>query len=126
MNTITRNLMVFFAILSAMMFGTNGTKVSGEFSSAITFGDVVSFTTPYTGIELVGNDWELSTNLSNGMVTIEEALFKWAITDKVTATFGNQALPYGIYHYVLKNIYDFQISHLWIFLFHNEIHIPNL
>ena len=94
MNTITRNLMVFFAILSAMMFGNN-TKVSGEFSSSITFGDVVSFTTPYTGIELVGNDWELSTNLSNGLVTIEEALFKWPVTDKVTATFGSQALPYG-------------------------------
>ena len=96
MNTITRNLMVSFAILSAMMFGTNGTKVSGELSSAITFGDVVSFTTPYTGIELVGNDWELSTNLSNGVITIEEALFNWAVTDKVTATFGSQALPYGI------------------------------
>ena len=96
MNTITRNLMVFFAILSAMMFGTNGTKVSGELSSAITFGDVVSFTTPYTGITLTGNDWELSTNLSDGMVTIEEAKFKWPVTDKVTATFGSQALPYGI------------------------------
>ena len=96
MNTITRNLMVFFAILSAMMFGTNEAKVSGEFSSAITFGDVVSFTTPYTGITLTGNDWELSTNLSDGMVTIEEAKYKWAVTDKVTATFGSQALPYGI------------------------------
>ena len=96
MNTITRNLMVFFAILSAMMFGTNGTKVSGELSSAITFGDVVSFTTPYTGITLTGNDWELSTNLSNGLVTIEEAKFKWPVTDKVTTTFGSQALPYGI------------------------------
>ena len=96
MNTITRNLMVFSAILSAMMFGTNGTKVSGELSSAITFGDVVSFTTPYTGITLTGNDWELSTTLSNGLVTIEEAKFKWPVTDKVTATFGNQALPYGI------------------------------
>ena len=96
MNTITRNLMVFLAILSAMMFGNSTTKVSGEFSSAITFGDVVSFTTPYTGITLTGNDWELSTNLSNGLVTIEEAKFKWPVTDKVTATFGNQALPYGI------------------------------
>ena len=96
MNTITRNLMVFFAILSAMMFGTNETKVSGEFSSAITFGDVVSFTTPYTGITLSGNNWELSTNLSDGLVTIEEAKYNWAVTDKVTATFGSQALPYGI------------------------------
>ena len=97
MNTITRNLMVFLAILSAMMFGNSGTKVTGEFSSAISVNDsTISFTTPYTGIELVGNDWELSTNLSNGLVTIEEAKFKWPVTDKVTATFGNQALPYGI------------------------------
>ena len=96
MNTITRNLMVFLAILSAMMFGNSTTKVSGELSSGVTFGDAVSFTTPYTGIELVGNDWELSTNLSNGVITIEEALFNWAVTDKVTATFGSQALPYGI------------------------------
>ena len=95
MNTITRNLMVFFAILSAMMFGTNETKVSGEFSSAITFGDAVSFTTPYTGVVISGNNWELSTNLSDGMVTIEEAKYNWAVTEKVTATFGSQALPYG-------------------------------
>ena len=96
MNTITRNLMVFSAILSAMMFANSGAKVSGELSSAITLGDAVSFTTPYTGITLTGNDWELSTNLSNGLVTIEEAKYNWAVTDKVTATFGSQALPYGI------------------------------
>ena len=96
MNTITRNLMVFSAILSAMMFGTNGTKVSGELSSGVAFSDTVSFTTPYTGIVLSGNNWELSTNLSNGVVTIEEAKYNWAVTEKVTATFGSQALPYGI------------------------------
>ena len=97
MNTITRNLMVLLAILSAMMFGNSGTKVTGEFSSAIAVNDsTVSFTTPYTGIVLSGDNWELSTNLSNGVVTIEEAKYNWAITDKVTATFGSQALPYGI------------------------------
>ena len=96
MNTITRNLMVFCAILSAMMFGDSGTKVTGEFSSNVTFGDSISFTTPYTGIVISGDDWELSTNLSNGVVTIEEAKYNWAVTEKVTATFGSQALPYGI------------------------------
>ncbi len=95
MNTITRNLMVSVAILSAMMFGNSTTKVSGEFSSDITFGDAVSFTTPYTGIVLLGDNWELSTNLSNGLVTVEEAKYNWAVTEKVTATFGSQALPYG-------------------------------
>ena len=97
MNTITRNLMVLLAILSAMMFGNSGTKVTGEFSSAIAVNDsTVSFTTPYTGVVLSGDNWELSTNLSNGTVTVEEAMYKWSVTDKVTATFGSQALPYGI------------------------------
>ena len=97
MNTITRNLMVFLAILSAMMFGNSGTKVTGEFSSAIAVNDsTVSFTTPYTGVVLSGDNWELSTNLSDGVVTVEEAKYNWAITDKVTATFGSQAVPYGI------------------------------
>ena len=97
MNTITRNLMVLLAILSAMMFGNSGTKVTGEFSSAIAVNDsTVSFTTPYTGVVLSGDNWELSTNLSDGMVTIEEAKYNWAVTDKVTATFGSQAVPYGI------------------------------
>ena len=96
MNTITRNLMVLLAILSAMMFGNSGTKVTGEFSSAIAVNDsTLSFTTPYTGVVLSGDNWELSTNLSDGVVTIEEAKYNWAVTEKVTATFGSQALPYG-------------------------------
>ena len=93
MNTITRNLMVFLATLSAMMFGN---VVTGQLSTDIAVGDSVSFTTPYTGVVLTGENWELSTNLSDGEVTIEEAKYKWAITDKVTATFGSQAVPYGI------------------------------
>ena len=96
MNTITKNLMVFCTILSAMMFANSEIKVTGEFSSDVTFNDAVSFTTPYTGIVISGTNWELSTNLSDDKVTIEEAKYNWAITDKVTATFGNQALPYGI------------------------------
>ena len=93
MNTITRNLMVFLATLSAMMFGG---VMTGQLSTDISVGDSVSFTTPYTGVVLTGDNWELSTNLSDGVVTIEEAKYKWAVTDKVTATFGSQALPYGI------------------------------
>ena len=93
MNTITRNLMVLFATLSAMMFG-NG--ITGQMSTDISVGDSISFTTPYTGVVLTGDNWELSTNLSDDGVTIEEAKYNWAITDKVTATFGSQAVPYGI------------------------------
>ena len=93
MNTITRNLMVLFTTLSAMMFGN---VVTGQLSTDISVGDSVSFTTPYTGVVLTGDNWELSTNLSDDGVTIEEAKYNWAITDKVTATFGSQAVPYGI------------------------------
>ena len=97
MNTITRNLIVFLAALSAMMFGNDGTKITGQFSTDIAVNDsTISFTTPYTGVVLSGDNWELSTNLSDGVVTIEEAKYNWAITDKVTATFGSQAVPYGI------------------------------
>ena len=97
MNTITRNLMVLFATLSAMMFGTDGTKITGQFSTDIAVNDsTISFTTPYTGVVVSGDNWELSTNLSDGMVTIEEAKYNWPVTDKVTATFGSQAVPYGI------------------------------
>ena len=93
MNTITRNLMVLFTTLSAMMFGG---VMTGQLSTDIAVGDSISFTTPYTGVVLMGDNWELSTNLSDGMVTIEEAKYNWAVTDKVTATFGSQAVPYGI------------------------------
>ena len=93
MNTITRNLMVLFTTLSAMMFGN---VVTGQLSTDIAVGDSVSFTTPYTGVVLTGENWELSTNLSDDGVTLEEAKYNWAITDKVTATFGSQAVPYGI------------------------------
>ena len=92
MNTITRNLIVFCVILSAMMFGNS---ITGQMSSDITVGDAISFTTPYTGVVLTGDNWELSTNLLDGVVTVEEAKYNWAITEKVTATFGSQALPYG-------------------------------
>jgi len=84
--------MVLFTTLSAMMFGN---VVTGQLSTDIAVGDSVSFTTPYTGVVLTGDNWELSTNLSDDGVTIEEAKYNWAITDKVTATFGSQALPYG-------------------------------
>ena len=59
MNTITRNLMVFLATLSAMMFG-NG--ITGQMSTDISVGDSVSFTTPYTGVVVSVDNWELSTS----------------------------------------------------------------
>jgi len=76
-------------------------NVSGELSSDITFGDNVSFTTPYTGLTLSGEGFEISSNLTENEdgtygFSLEEAKYSWSVTDDVTLTFGKQAEPYGI------------------------------
>ena len=71
-------------------------EVSGELSTDITFGDATSFTSPYTGLRFSGDGWAVSTNLSDGMVNIEEAKYIWSMTDDVSLTFGSQAEPYGL------------------------------
>ena len=70
--------------------------VSGELSTDITFGDATTFASPYTGLTLSGDGWVVSTNLSDGMVNIEEAKYSWNVVDGVTLTFGSQAEPYGL------------------------------
>ena len=72
-------------------------SVTGEFSTDITFGDATTFASPYSGLTLSGDGWVLSTNLSDGMVNIEEAKYSWTpIEDVLTLTFGSQAEPYGL------------------------------
>ena len=71
-------------------------SVTGELSTDITFGDATTFTSPYTGLVLSGDGWVVSTNLSDGMVNIEEAKYSWNVVDGVTLTFGSQAEPYGL------------------------------
>ena len=71
-------------------------SVTGEFSTDITFGDATTFTSPYTGLTFSGEGWVVSTNLSDGMVNIEEAKYSWMVVDGVTLTFGSQAEPYGL------------------------------
>ena len=71
-------------------------KVHGEMSTDFTFGDVNSFTSPYMGLVFSGDDFVLSTNLSEGMVNIEEAKYMWNIVDGVTMSFGSQAEPFGL------------------------------
>ena len=71
-------------------------SVTGEFSTDITFGDATTFTSPYSGLVLSGDGWVLSTNLTDGMVNIEEAKYSWNVVDGVTLTFGSQAEPYGL------------------------------
>ena len=71
-------------------------SVTGEFSTDITFGDATTFTSPYSGLVLSGDGWVLSTNLSDGMVNIEEAKYIWNVVDGISLTFGSQAEPYGL------------------------------
>ena len=71
-------------------------SVTGELSTDITFGDATTFTSPYTGLVFSGDGWVVSTNLSDGMVNIEEAKYSWNVVDGMTLTFGSQAEPYGL------------------------------
>ena len=71
-------------------------SVAGEFSTDITFGDATTFTNPYTGLVFSGDGWVLSTNLTDGMVNIEEAKYSWNVVDGMSLTFGSQAEPYGL------------------------------
>ena len=71
-------------------------SVTGELSTDITFGAATSFGSPYTGLVFSGDGWVVSTNLSDGMVNIEEAKYSWTVVDGVTLTFGSQAEPYGL------------------------------
>jgi len=97
MKNSIRNLIITAALVSGILGITNAqTEVSGEFSSDVTFGDATAFSSPYTGLNISGDGWELSTNLSDGNVNVEEAKYNWAISDAITATFGSQAEPYGI------------------------------
>jgi len=93
-----RNLIITAALVTGIFGIANASdaSVSGEFSSDVTFGDATAFSSPYTGLSISGDGWELSTNLSDGNVNVEEAKYNWAISDAITATFGSQAEPYGI------------------------------
>jgi hypothetical protein len=87
------------SILASLVLATSlfaQAVISGQFSTDITIGDNTGFGSPYTGLALAGEDWDLSLNLSDGNVNVEEAKYNWAISDAITATFGSQAEPYGI------------------------------
>ena len=96
MKNSIRNLIITAALVTGIFGIANAQTVSGEFSSDVTFGDATAFSSPYTGLNISGDGWELSTNLSDGNVNVEEAKYNWAISDAITATFGSQAEPYGI------------------------------
>ena len=74
----------------------SGVTISGELSTDLTFGDENTSTAPYLGVTLSGDSWVISTNLSDGLVNIEEAKYSWNVSDNVALTFGSQADPYGL------------------------------
>ena len=92
--------MGLFGIVRAEEVVTETTKpvvsVAGELSTDITFGDATTFTSPYMGLVFSGDGWVVSTNLSDGMVNIEEANYSWSVVDGLSLTFGSQAEPYGL------------------------------
>ena len=97
MKNSIRNLIITTALVTGMFGIANAqVEVSGEFSSDVTFGDATAFSSPYTGLNISGDGWELSTNLSDGNVNVEEAKYNFAISSAITATFGSQAEPYGL------------------------------
>ena len=104
MKNSMKNLMVVTMLLCGITFGQeavastedSSVKVSGEFSTDITFGDAVTFVSPYSGLTFSGDGWVLSTNLLDGDVNVEEANYTWSMTDDVSLTFGSQAEPYGL------------------------------
>ena len=73
-----------------------GITINGEFSTDFIFGDATRINNVYTGLILSGEGWVLSTNLTDGMVNIEEAKYSWNVVDGMTLTFGSQAEPYGL------------------------------
>ncbi len=95
MKNSMRNLITSVALVAGI-FGITQAQVSGEFATDITFGENTSFSSAYTGIILGDGDWELSTNLSDGNLNVEEAKYNWAVTEAITLTFGSQAEPYGL------------------------------
>ena len=104
-----KNSMKSLIVISTLIFGLFGivkaeetttladVTVSGELSTDITFGEDENTTgSPYMGLSFGGDSWVISTNLSDGMVNVEEAKYSWSINDNVSMTFGSQAEPYGL------------------------------
>jgi len=100
MNTM-KKLLSAFAIFG-MLFAQESESavepamtVSGEMSTNMTFGDTVLFTSPYTGLSLSGEGWQLSSRLTDGNMEVEEAYYTLD-ANFATLTLGKQRVPYGL------------------------------
>ena len=103
MKNLSMKTLITYSILIMGLFGivraeetVDGVTINGELSTDITFGDATTFASPYTGLTLSGDGWVVSTNLSDGLLNIEEAKYSWNVVDGLALTFGSQAEPYGL------------------------------
>ena len=103
MKNLSMKTLIIYSIAFLGLFGivraeetVDGVTINGELSTDITFGDATTFASPYAGLTFSGDGWVVSTNLSNGLVNLEEAKYSWIVLDGVTLTFGSQAEPYGL------------------------------
>ncbi|MDP6584850.1 MAG: hypothetical protein QF535_09350, partial [Anaerolineales bacterium] len=69
--------------------------VSGEMSTDVMYGDTVSFTSHYTGLSLSGEGWQLSSQLTDGNMTVEEAYYTLD-ANFAALTIGKQRVPFGL------------------------------
>ena len=69
--------------------------VSGEMSTDVVLSDTVSFTSPYTGLSLSGEGWQLSSRLTDGNVEVEEAYYTLD-ANFASLTIGKQRVPFGL------------------------------
>jgi len=69
--------------------------VSGEMSTDVVLGDTVLFTSPYTGLSLSGEGWQLSSQLTNGNMEVEEAYYTLD-ANFAALTIGKQRVPFGL------------------------------
>ena len=69
--------------------------VSGEMSTDVMYGDTVSFTSPYTGLSLSGEGWQLSSRLTDGSMEVEEAYYTLD-ANFASLTIGKQRVPFGL------------------------------
>ena len=69
--------------------------ISGEMSTDVVLSDTVSFTSPYTGLSLSGEGWQLSSRLTDGNVEVEEAYYTLD-ANFASLTIGKQRVPFGL------------------------------
>tara|TARA_Y100001963_G_scaffold54010_2_gene75746 strand:+ start:4021 stop:4842 length:822 start_codon:yes stop_codon:yes gene_type:complete len=107
MNSIKKTLVMGLVSLVTFVFAEDTVEnstvdFSVQMSTDIAVEDSVSFSAPYTGAMVKGDNWEISLNYdeNSDMFNVEEAKYSFNANDHVNMpvniTMGRQAIPYGI------------------------------